>query len=259
MIVKRYWKDKNNKVKITEKEYDNFDKALAYGKKYASGRFIKFEIIDNVGKTIYTYSVDGKVVDCRNESKLNTESKQDITDEELQEQIAKVEQDWINIKDIKDPPEEVQIRAIRKHKWALAIGYISNPTERIQLIAVNQYGRSLRLIKNPSLAVQLAAVRKDGTAIQFVDNPSEELQLEAVKQNGGAIKYLNSPSQAVQLAAVRQKGYVIVAIENPSEKVQIAAVTQDEYAIYSIDNPSEKVKAAWEKAFNKNFDNSFTY
>ena len=100
----------------------------------------------------------------------------------------------------------------------------------------------LPLIKNPSEAVQLVAVNQDGHAIYYIKNPSEDVQLAAVKQNVWAIDDIKNPSEAMQLAAVNRNGNAIQYIKNPSEDVQLAAVNQDGYAIRYIKNPSEDVK-----------------
>jgi len=124
-----------------------------------------------------------------------------------------------------------------------------NPTEAMQLQAVQQDGWSIRYLKNPSEAVQLAAVQENGWAIKCLKNPSEAVQLAAVQQDGWAIGYLKNPSEAVQLAAVQQHGWAIEYIENPSEAVQLAAVQNYGRAIEYIENPTDKVKALQKKLF----------
>jgi hypothetical protein len=124
----------------------------------------------------------------------------------------------------------------------LYLPLIKNPSEAVQLAAVNQEGYVIQYIKNPSEAVQLAAVKQDGYAIQYINNPSEDVQLAAVKQNGYSIAYIKNPSEDVQLATVNQRGYAIRYIENPSEDVQLAAVNQDGNAIKYIKNPTISVQ-----------------
>jgi len=100
----------------------------------------------------------------------------------------------------------------------------------------------LPLIKNPSEAMQLAAVNQNGDAIQYIKNPSEDVQLAAVQQDARAIRYIKNPSEAMQLAAVQQDARAICYIKNPSEAMQLSAVQQDGHAIQYIKNPSEDVK-----------------
>jgi hypothetical protein len=80
-----------------------------------------------------------------------------------------------------------------------------NPSEEVQLAAVQEIGSAIKYIKNPSEAVQLAAVQKDGFAIYHITNPSEAVQLAAVRQNGRVIDYIKNPSEAVQLAAKKNR------------------------------------------------------
>jgi len=121
----------------------------------------------------------------------------------------------------------------------LAIQYVKNPSEAVQLAAVNQYWYAIRYIKNPSEAVQLAAVSENWRAIQYIDNPSEAVQLVAVKADGDAIQYIKKPTEAVQIAAVSNSWNAIYLIVNPSEAVQLAAVNRKGKAIQFIKNPSE--------------------
>jgi hypothetical protein len=48
-----------------------------------------------------------------------------------------------------------------------------NPSETVQLAAVQQNGFAIRWIERPSEAVQLAAVQQDGFAIHHIENPSD--------------------------------------------------------------------------------------
>ena len=121
---------------------------------------------------------------------------------------------------------------------------IRNPSNAVQLAAVQQDGYVIKHIMNPSEALQLAAVQQDGWAIQSIENPSEAVKLAAVQEDGYAIRHIKNPSEAVQLAAVQRHGCAIKYIENPSEAVQLAAVRRNWRAIYYIKNPSEAAKKA---------------
>jgi hypothetical protein len=121
--------------------------------------------------------------------------------------------------------------------------YIKNPSEAVQLAAVQKNGKIIEHIQNPSEAVQLAAVQEDGFAISYIQNPSEEVQLAAVQHYSLAIQYIKDPSEAVQLAAAKNNGWwALDIIENPSEAVQMAAVQQNGTAIEHVENPSEAVQ-----------------
>ena len=139
-----------------------------------------------------------------------------------------------------NPSEQVQLAAVEQNGYA--IQFIKNPSEQVQLAAIEQDGYTIQYIENPTEEMKLEAVKKSGFAIQFIKNPSEQVQLAAVEQNGFAIKYIENPTEEMKLEAVKQDGFVIRCIENPSEQVQLAAVKKNGFAISYIENPSEKVK-----------------
>jgi hypothetical protein len=152
------------------------------------------------------------------------------------------EDDWAIVFQMNEnPSQELQLAAVEQNGYA--IYYIKNPSEAVQLAAVKQNGGAIYNIKNPSEAVQLAAVKQNGRAIEYIKNPSEAVQLAAVEQDGGAIYHIKNPSEAVQLAAVKQNGLAIYNIKNPSEAVQLAAVQNNGDAIRYIKNPSDRVIA----------------
>jgi len=67
-----------------------------------------------------------------------------------------------------------QIAAVRKDWYALQ--YIENQSEAVRAA---QDRRVIRLIRNPSEKVQLAAVEQNGDALRFIKNPSEAVKLAA--------------------------------------------------------------------------------
>jgi hypothetical protein len=151
------------------------------------------------------------------------------------------------IKYIKNPSEAVQMAAVNQNGHT--IQYIKNPTEAVQMAAVNKNGLTIKHIPNPGEAVQMAAVNKNGLAIGYISNPGEAVQLAAVNRNGFALKHIKNPSEAVQLAAVNHDGFAIEYIKNPTEDIQMAAVNQNGISIGNISNPSEAVQMA---AVNQN-------
>ena len=163
-----------------------------------------------------------------------------------QQLINKVLNNPVIIRVIDNPSEKVQLAAVNQN--GNVIGYIIEkgiiPSEKVQLAAVNQNGWAIEFIKNPSEKVQLAAVNKSSFAIKYIDNPSEKVQLAAIKQNGWAIEFIKNPSEDVQIAAVNQNGGAIKYIDNPTEEVQLAAVTKNGFAIQFIDKPSKEVQLA---------------
>jgi hypothetical protein len=59
-------------------------------------------------------------------------------------------------------------------KYPYKIKHIENPSEKVQLIAVNKDPDSIKDIQNPTERVQLAAVKHDLRLINFIKNPTEE-------------------------------------------------------------------------------------
>jgi len=126
--------------------------------------------------------------------------------------------------------------------------------ETDQLAAVNKNPYVIQHIQNPSEKVQIAAVNESGSAIYHIIEkgiiPSEDVQLAAVNNDGYAIRDIINkgiiPSEKVQLAAINRYGSAIEIIIQkgiiPSEDVQLAAVNSYGRAIYHFKNPSEKVK-----------------
>ena len=135
---------------------------------------------------------------------------------------------------------------LEKHKILeespIAIRYIDNPSEEMQLEAVKKDGNAIKGIKKPSEKVQLEAVKEDWGTIEYIKNPSEAVQLEAAKRNGSILMYLKNPSEAVKIEAVKNYGYAITYIDNPTEEMKIEAVKNNGIVIMNIDNPSEAIQ-----------------
>ena len=143
---------------------------------------------------------------------------------------------------MENPSEGVQLAAVEKN--GDYIGCIKDPSDEVQLAAVNEDGTSIEFIKDPSEAVQLAAVTQDGWSIEFIKDPSEAVQLAAVKQDGNSIQYIKDPCGSVQLAAVNEYGKSIRFIEDPSDEVKLAAVKKYGDSIQFINDPTETVQLA---------------
>ena len=78
------------------------------------------------------------------------------------------------IKDIQNPTESVQLKALSYSIYAMK--YIEHPTEKVQLEAIKISPYIIGWINNPTEKVQLEAVKQDATLINFIENPSKELQ-----------------------------------------------------------------------------------
>jgi hypothetical protein len=163
-------------------------------------------------------------------------------DERAAEILKKLLSGSLRIDKIENPSELMQIVAVQNN--GRAIRYIKNPSEKVQLAAVNDGGYALQYIDNPSEKVQMAALNKSISAIQYIDNPSEKVQMAAVQIDGFAIQFIENPSERVQVAAVNNNKYALMYINNPSERVQLAAVKHSAYVLKYIKNPSERVQLA---------------
>ena len=124
------------------------------------------------------------------------------------------------------------------------IGRIENPTEEMQLLAVQLNGQALQYITNPSPAVQEAAIANTARAIQFIDNPSEDIKLQAVRAGWNNLSYLENPSQELIDAALDQSGWAIKYIKDAGHDLQLRAVNKNYDAVKYIKDPAEDVQLA---------------
>jgi hypothetical protein len=112
------------------------------------------------------------------------------------------------------------------------------------------YGYAIRSIRNPSERVQLAAVQLNGFLIQFIYQkgiePSEQVKRAALEYNGNAIAYITNPSEELQIIAVRNAGDSIAEIQKagitPSRRVMEEAVRSHPWAIVYIDQPDDNLQ-----------------
>ncbi|QOP45592.1 hypothetical protein [Sulfurimonas paralvinellae] len=125
--------------------------------------------------------------------------------------------------------EEEQIKAVKEQWWR--IGFIKNPTYRVQKTALDISPHAIEDIDHPTKEIQILAVRKimkDGsfnTALtKLINSFSEEAQIEAVKHNPQIIQYIPYPSPKVQLAAVKVNPFVVKNIINATDEAKQEAV-----------------------------------
>lgn len=104
--------------------------------------------------------------------------------------------------------EELQYLAVRT--MPLAIEWIENPSETVQLGAVKRNGKALKLIKNPSYEVQKAAVKQCGYAIQWIQHPSKELIDLAIQQTPRSIFYVQDFATKEQIKTAVDLNYKIL-------------------------------------------------
>lgn len=131
------------------------------------------------------------------------------------------------------------------------IYWVEDPSETLQLAAINADCWAIGRIKNPTLAAQLAAVNINAPTISRIKNPFYEVQVLAVTKHDDSIRYINNPTEEIMLLAVKQDGYNICNIKNPSERVQIEAIKDTTEAYFYIKdyNIIKKTKEYWDKTF----------
>jgi hypothetical protein len=101
---------------------------------------------------------------------------------------------------------------------------IENPSEAVQLIALQQNGRYLKSIANPTYQICLTAVQNTGTALYYIENQTEELCLAAVKKTGCALGAVKEQTAEICLAAVQQSVTAIQYCRIFNEDICLAAV-----------------------------------
>jgi hypothetical protein len=80
--------------------------------------------------------------------------------------------------------------------------------EESQIEYVQKDYQRIRRIVNPSEAVQLAAVNSNAYSFKYIKNPSEAVQLAAVSKVGSTIRYCKNPSNLVLTTALKNQGFV---------------------------------------------------
>ncbi|MDX4028393.1 hypothetical protein [Aliarcobacter skirrowii] len=191
----------------------------------------------------------------KNENKIETIKKEDISNfknvvnpsEELQ--IRAVKSDYRNLQYINNPSLRVKLNAIKQNAEALT--YINNPTEDFLMNAIRVNNQSLKYINNPTEDFLMNAIRVNNQSLKYINNPTEDFLISVIQKEPKAIEYINNPSEKILLEIVNKDGLYIKNINNPSEKIQIAAVINNKKAFELIENPSEYVKSKLSKMINK--------
>lgn len=169
----------------------------------------------------------------KNENKIETIKKEDIS----------------NFKNVVNPSEELQIRAVKSDYRNLQ--YINNPSLRVKLNAIKQNAEALTYINNPTEDFLMNAIKVNNQSLKYINNPTEDFLISVIQKEPKAIEYINNPSEKILLEIVNKDGLYIKNINNPSEKIQIAAVINNKKAFELIENPSEYVKSKLSKMINK--------
>jgi protein tyrosine phosphatase (PTP) superfamily phosphohydrolase (DUF442 family) len=117
-----------------------------------------------------------------------------------------------------DPASYKNMRLVAKHFKQLldnecfAAKLLLNNMKMVEIKQLNeivQNRHAFKTISNPSERIKLAAVRNYGLDLEYISNPSEQVQIAAVEQNAFAIGYINHPSKTVRLVAAKSAGLCV--------------------------------------------------
>jgi hypothetical protein len=116
--------------------------------------------------------------------------------------------------------KEQQIKTITN----VSIAWIEDPSEGLQLLAIEENLDDLFYIKKPTLNVLLRAIDlyydsdcdyEPESILRLVNTEklSEEIKIELIKKHPNAIQYMRNASLELQMLAIRTSGYdpVIIA------------------------------------------------
>lgn len=91
---------------------------------------------------------------------------------------------------------------------------LSEPSEMIQIFAINRNPEAILYIENASEKAWRTAVRKKPELIENLYDPPESIQIAAVKSDPTSIKYIDTPTKKVQLYVAKLSPEYIGLIKN---------------------------------------------
>lgn len=97
------------------------------------------------------------------------------------EKLDAVKKDYTEIRYIHNPSEEVQLMAVNDI-FDMAIHFIKNPIDKVKKVSVEKNPKTIKYIKNPSTEIKLIAIKRDISLIEYINNPSKET-IEYVVRN----------------------------------------------------------------------------
>ena len=159
---------------------------------------------------------------------------------------------------IPDPSEEIQLTAVEADPDSLR--YIDNPTLNVQKRAVGaaehegweyqpaSQPHMLQFINNPHPKIQKICILAEPRHVQFVDNPDKDVQMYVVKEDPGLLGYINDPHPDVVEYVLKDDGELIELVLEPTRSQQKLAVTNAPNAIFSIENPTDEAQLIAVKA-----------
>lgn len=112
------------------------------------------------------------------------------------------------------------------------ISKVDNPSEKVQIFAINRNPKAILHINSATLKVWKEALKKQPDLIDFYYEPPEELQLTAVRSDPFAIKFIDNPTKKVQSYAIRVKMESIPLIKNIDPDIACECI--DRYGLGSF-------------------------
>ncbi|MCK9369763.1 hypothetical protein M0R04_07655 [Candidatus Dojkabacteria bacterium] len=86
--------------------------------------------------------------------------------------------------------------------------YWDTTSEKEQTSRVRRNPSSIREVINPSEFLQLIAVQNDGWIIQYIKHPTPQVQLVAVSRWPPALEYIDNPTQEALLTALKAPVFI---------------------------------------------------
>lgn len=109
---------------------------------------------------------------------------------------------------------------------------VTNPSENLQIFAINRNPDAILYIENASEKAWKTAIKKKPILIENLYDPPESIQLTAVKSDPTAIKHIDNPSKRTQLYVVKLNPEYIALIKNIDTDVACKCI--DLYGLSSI-------------------------
>lgn len=94
------------------------------------------------------------------------------------------------------------------------ISKVDNPSEALQICAVNRNPDAVLLIDCATLKTWRVAIKKKPSLIDYFYDPPEDLQMSAVRSDCNSIKYIDNPTPKVQSYTIRLCPELIAYIKN---------------------------------------------
>ncbi len=128
---------------------------------------------------------------------------------------------------------EQQLKLIKENVDNLVI--IRDPTEEVQLLAVQTDPKMIRYIKNPSLKVQEMAVKDNPFIVVLVDNPSSELANSCLSRYSPILHERIKLNDKDELLCIQKTPKLVDFFINYDILNSISAWKQMLYAKYKVD------------------------